>query len=223
MSTAAQIAASQNDSKSSTGPVTEAGKQTVAGNAVRHGLAGSAAHAVLQGEEDAFTQHFEGFMKTYRPADAVETSLVRTLAENYWRLSRAHQMEDALFEQSILGEEFEGMHPVHAQAKAWCDAKKGLQRIALYANRIQRAIDKTTAELKSMQEARKAAYAKAEQEAILLTQLAHAKGKIAEAAAHFPPDRDCGSFVYSLPEVARLIARAAALEEAKSRFFAVAA
>jgi hypothetical protein len=74
-----------------------------------------------------------------------------------------------------------------------------------------------------MQSERKAAYAKAEQEAILLTQLAHAKGKTAEAASHFPPERDFGGFVYSLPEVARLIGRAAALEEAKSRFMTIAA
>ena len=218
MSTAAQIAANQANAKLSTGPVTEAGKQIVAGNSTKHGLAGSSAHAVLPGEESAFSEHLEGFMKSYRPVGAAEVSMVRALAENYWRLSRAHNLESALFEQVILGEEFEGMHPTHAMAKAWSDPQKGLQRIALYANRIQHAIDKTTAELNKIQDARKAAYAKAEQEAMLLTQLAHAKGKTEEAASHFPPDRDFGGFVYSLPEVARLIGRAAALAEANSRF-----
>ena len=218
MSTPAQIAANQANSKLSTGPVTEAGKQTGAGNSVKHGLAGSSAHAVLPGEEPAFAQHLGGFMKSYTPVGAAETAMVRALAENYWRLSRAHNLENALFEQVILGEEFEGMRPVHAQAKAFSDPAKGLQRMALYANRIQRAIDKTTAELAKIQDARKAAYAKAEEEAMLLTQLAHAKGKTADAASHFPPDRDFGGFAYSLPEVARLIGRAASLAEARSMF-----
>ena len=218
MSTSAQIAANQANAKLSTGPVTDAGKQTVAGNSVKHGLAGSSAHAVLPGEEDEFAKHLEGFNKSYRPVGAAEEAMVKSLAENYWRLSRAHHMESALFEQVIMGEDFEGMHPVHAMAKAWSDPAKGLQRISLYANRIQRAIDKTLEELNKVQAARKAAYAKAEQEAMILTQLAHAKGKTEEAAAHFPPDRDCGGFVYSLPTVAKLIARAAALAEAQSRF-----
>lgn len=221
MSTPAQVSANQANSRLSTGPVTDAGKQAVSGNAVKHGLAGSSAHAVLPGEESAFAQHLEGFMKSYRPVGAAETAMVRALAENYWRLSRAHNLESALFEQVILGEEFEGMHPAHAMAKAWSDPQKGLQRVALYANRIQHAIDKTTAELNKIQEARKTAYAKAEQEAMLLTQLAHAKGKTETAATHFPPERDFGGFVYSLPEVARLIGRAAALEEARSKFMAV--
>jgi hypothetical protein len=117
MSTPAQISANQANSKSSTGPVTEGGKQTVAGNAVKHGLAGSSAHAVLPGEESAFAQHLDGFVKTYRPANAPEEALVRTLAENYWRLTRAHRLENALFEQVLLAEESQGLDPVTAQAK----------------------------------------------------------------------------------------------------------
>jgi hypothetical protein len=213
MSSEAKLAANR-----STGPITEAGKQIVAGNAVKHGLAGSSAHAVLPGEETAFEKHLEGYRKTYMPVGAPEESLVRVLAENYWRLSRAHSMEDALFEQVILGEEFEGMHPIAAQAKAWSDPEKGLQRIALYAARIQRAIDKATAELKSMQAERKAAFAKAQEEAILLTRLAASKGQTFDPAPHFPLDANLGGFVYSAPEIARLIARAQQLEEAKLRF-----
>src|SRR5579862_5896895 len=159
MSTQAQVLANQNNSKSSTGPVTEAGKQVVSGNATKHGLSSpSTEHAVLPGEESAFDKFHNGFVNTYRPVGDVEAAMVKTIAQNYWRLNRAHNMEDALFEQVIRGEEFEGMHPVHAAAK----------------------------------------------------------GKVDEAAKHFPPDGDFGGFVYSLPEIARLIARAAALEEART-------
>ena len=105
-------------------------------------------------------------------------------------------------------------------AETWLDPKQGLKAVALYATRIQRAIEKNTAELKELQAQRKSAYSKAEAEAILLTQLAHAKGQTADAAKDFPSPELCGGFVYSLPEIARLIGRAARLEEAKARFMA---
>ena len=83
---------------------------------------------------------------------------------------------------------------------------------------IERAIEKTRNELKSLQAERKAAYDAAQQEAILLTQLAHAKGQPPDQAKEFPSPELCGGFVYSLPEIARLIGRAARLAEANARF-----
>ena len=69
-----------------------------------------------------------------------------------------------------------------------------------------------------MQANRKTAYSKAQEEAILLTQLAHAKGQPPDQAKEFPSPELCGGFVYSLPEIARLIGRAARLAEANARF-----
>ena len=62
-----------------------------------------------------------------------------------------------------------------------------------------------------------AAYSKAQEEAILLTQLAHAKGQ-PDQAKEFPSPELYGGFVYSLPEIARLIGRAARVAEANARF-----
>jgi hypothetical protein len=84
------------------------------------------------------------------------------------------------------------------------------------AGRIRRAIEKNTAALNAMQAQRKSAYAKAEAEAILLTQLAHAKGQTVDAAKDFPSPELCGGFVYSLPEIARLISRAVRVAEANA-------
>jgi len=97
-----------------------------------------------------------------------------------------------------------------------------LKNVSREAGRIQRAIEKSTAALNAMQTQRKSAYAKAETEAILLTQLAHAKGQTVDAAKDFPSPELCGGFAYSLPEIARLIGRAARLEEAKARFLSAA-
>ena len=152
---------------------------------------------------------------------AEETRLIVNIAENTVRVRRAHSMEAALFEQAIIEKE-DAVDPFTAQAQAWNDSTKGIQRIALYAHRIERSITKDSAKLDALQSARKAAYAKAQEEAILLAKLARAKGNTFDPGSHFPPDGDFGGFVYSLPDVARLIGRAAALEEAKSRFITAA-
>jgi hypothetical protein len=216
MTSPTQIAANQANAKLSSGPVTDAGKQTVSANAVKHGLAGKV-HAALPGEEAAFEQHCEGYRQAYTPVGIPEHELVRNIAENYWRLKRAHAMERALFIQIELEQAAE-LPPASAHAEAWVDPNKGLQRVALYAARIQRAIEKNTAELKLMQAERKALYAIAQEEAILLTQLAQTKGQTLDPAQDFPSCESRGGFVYSASEIARLISRARRLEEARNRF-----
>jgi hypothetical protein len=218
MSTPAQIAANQANAKLSTGPTSSAGKQIAAANSVKHHLTGKG-NPALPGEEEAVAQHVEGYIEAYAPVGVPEHDLVVNIAENHWRLQRAHSLENALFTK-IMMEQSE--NPVSALAEAWLDATKGLKSVATYAARIQRAIEKSTAELKSLQAERKAAYAKAQEEAILLTQLAHAKGQTIDAVKDFPSPELCGGFVFSLPEIARLVARAARLEEAKARFAATA-
>jgi hypothetical protein len=220
MSTPAQIAANQANSKLSTGPVSEIGKQIVSQNSVKHQLTGKGDPA-LPGEKEAVAKHIEGYVQAYSPAGVAERDLVINIAQNHWRLQRAHDMETALFTKIMLGQS-DTQDPISALADLWLDPKQGLKAVALYAHRIQRALEKNTAELKQMQAERKAAYAKAEAEAILLTQLAHAKGESPDQAKQFPAPELCGGFAYSLPEIARLIGRAARLEEAKARFVAAA-
>ena len=217
MSTPVQIAANQENAKRSTGPTSDAGRQTVASNAVKHQLTGKGDPA-LPGEKEAVAKHVEGYIQAYAPVGVPERTLVINIARNYWRQQRAHDMEDALFTKIMLGQSDDALDPASVLADAWLDPKQGLKAIALYATRIQRAIEKNTAELKELQAQRKSAYAKAESEAILLTQLAHAKGQTADAAKDFPSPELCGGFVYSLPEIARVIGRMARLEEAKARF-----
>jgi hypothetical protein len=218
MSTPAQIAANQENAKLSTGPTSGAGKQIASQNSVKHHLTGKG-NPALPGEEDAVAEHVEGYIQAYAPVGVPEHDLVVNIAENHWRLQRAHALENALFTKIMMEQ---SDNPVSAIADAWLDATKGLKSVALYAARIQRAVEKSTSELKSLQAERKATYAKAEAEAILLTQLAHAKGQTIDAAKDFPSPELCGGFVYSLPEIARLVGRAARLEEAKARFAAAA-
>ncbi len=211
-----QQSANRANAQLSTGPTSAAGKQIVSQNALRHGLAGSV-HAALPGEEEAFEAHCEGFRDTFRPADIPEQAIVRNLAENYWRLKRAHAMESALFLR-IAREQSEDLAPPAAHAEAWIDPFKGLQRIALYAARIQRAIEKNTAALEVLQARRKAAHAQAQDEAIMLSTLAEAHGQTYDPAPDFPPHEARGGFVYSPAEIARIVDRANRLDQAKALF-----
>ena len=217
MSSEAKIAANKSNSLSSTGPVTEAGKEIVSGNALKHGLTSSGKHAILPGERAEYEKLLHEFLAYYRPVGPEENRLTVNIVENTVRARRAHAMEAALFEQAIREKE-EGIDAFTAQAQAWNDATKGIQRIATYAHRIERAITKDSAKLEALQSTRKAAYAKAQEEAILLAKLARAKGNTFDPASHFPPDGDFGGFVYSGDELARVIERAARLEEARARF-----
>ncbi len=216
MSSPQQIAANQQNAQLSTGPQSQAGKETVSRNAVRHGLAGDK-HAVLPGEEDAFEDFARDYAQRYAPVGRPEESLVRALAREFWRLERAHGMEDALFHR-VLGD-YEASTPVPlARADAFLDPAKGLRTVSAYVRSIQRAIDKISAELKSLQSQRKAAYDKAKKEAMLLTMLGNEKGQKPDATKDFPPPEQAGGFVYCFEEIKAELLRAMRLEEARSRF-----
>jgi hypothetical protein len=210
MSTPAQIAANQANAKLSTGPTTDTGKQVASQNSTKHQLTGKG-NPALPGEHDAVEEHIQGYFETYAPVGLPEQDLVRNLAENNWRLQRCHAMERTFI---IKLETLEG--------DAFDETLKELRRSSLYAHRIQRAIENSRSELKSMQSEREAAYAQAQEEAILLTQLAYAKGQTVDATKDFPSPQLCGGFVYSMPEILRILDRADRLEEAKARFLKAA-
>jgi hypothetical protein len=54
-----------------------------------------------------------------------------------------------------------------------------------------------------MQSERKAAYAQAQEEAVLLTQLAYAKGQTVDATMDFPSPERCGGFARTAELVGR--------------------
>jgi len=219
MSTPDQNAASIANSKLSTGPLSDAGKQTVSANALNHGLASSKpVHVALPGEEELFHTHHESYRKAYGPANQPEEDLVRTLAESYWRLQRAHKLENALFQQILKQDDYKDLDPITAKAVAWNNKDTGLQRMALYAQRIQRTAEKTSITLKAMQQERKTAYNQAKEEAMYLTQLSLASGNSFEPALHFGAPDLHGGFVYSPDEIKFALLRVTRLEEARARF-----
>jgi len=92
-----QIEANRRNALKSTGPRTEAGKQTSRCNAVRHGLTAETVISALEDAEDY--KAFEAAITAdYDAQSAVERELVLRLASILWRLRRATTMETGLFE-----------------------------------------------------------------------------------------------------------------------------
>jgi hypothetical protein len=217
MSSAAQIAANRENSKASTGPTSEIGRQTVSKNALKNGLS-SKIHFALPGEQDALEEHVTGYMEAYAPVGLPERDLVRNIASNHFRVQRAHALEHRLFMQIMMLEQSAAADPNSADEESWDARTRELKNISVQAGRIQRAIEKSTAALQSMQARRKEAYANTQEEAILLTQLAHAEGEKLDVEKDFPAPELCGGFVYSLPEILRILDREDRLQQAKARF-----
>ncbi len=206
------------ETKKATGPTSAAGKVTVSKNALVHGLSGRT-HACLPGEEGPFEQFCREFIAALAPIGIVEESVAEDIAGDRWRLTRARAMENALFSR-IANEQPDPLDSAAALAEAWLDPSKGLRSVATYANRLQRAVEKNTAYLEALQSKRKAAHAQLQEEAMLLTQLAEANSETYNPAPDFPSTGTAGEFVYSAPEIARLIARANRLGDAKILFAA---
>jgi hypothetical protein len=88
--------------------MTEAGKQSIRTNAIRHGLACNI-HVVLPGEDQEFFNEVLASLQTdYAPASAQEEMLVHQIAGHHWRLIRARNMETASFGYGLrkLSQEF---------------------------------------------------------------------------------------------------------------------
>ena len=97
MASEKQIAANRQNSKKSTGPRTEAGKQRARQNAFRHGLT---AQTVIRHVEsaEAYTELESLVIADYEPQTTIERVLVERLASLLWRLRRAVSIETGLFQ-----------------------------------------------------------------------------------------------------------------------------
>ena len=94
-----RAATNRANSRHSTGPRTESGKQRSSGNALRHGL--TARTAVLPNEDpETYQRHIQQFLDEYQPATPTETQLVHEIADTAWRLHRIPLLEAQLFSRN---------------------------------------------------------------------------------------------------------------------------
>ncbi len=94
----------------------------------------------------------------------------------------------------------------YAQAVVWLKEGKNLGLLTLYEGRIQRRVEKNLAIVRQLQQDRKAALQQAVEEATLLAQLAASKGETFDIERDFPREALPPQFVFSLCQIARLVA-----------------
>jgi hypothetical protein len=197
---AKQYAECLNKRTGATGPTTEAGKQRSRINAYKHGLTGQI-HLVTADEHDAFDKHCQAVVEALAPVGNLEQQLAQSIAADHWRLNRARAIETGIFaigqsQEPVVPEELPMLEAI-SQTKTWLTEGKNIQLLALYAQRIQRSIERNMAEIRTLRAERKAAREQALEEALLLSQLAKSKGE----AYHPAADLSSPSFVFSNAEL----------------------
>ena len=164
MSTAAQLAANQQNAQLSTGPRTAEGKAISSQNALKTGLTGRT--VLLAGEDPALYQaHCESFFAEYQPANDAETELVQAIADTAWRLHRIPQLEAGIFNLGHLQlkDQFAQLYPDTdpaarnqlIRAQVYITYTRQLSNLALQENRLQRRFYKLLDELQERQTMRK--------------------------------------------------------------------
>lgn len=173
MTTEKQQQANLANAQLSTGPRTEEGKARAKMNALRHGLTGQ--FCVMSEADRRAYNHFEtGILQALAPVGVYEQDLAVSIAQNRWRLHRARAMEFNIhgLGQHDLAENYDTDSPevevAVTQAQTWLNRHHALTNMTLYENRIERSVARTRKELDELQSTRKAAEARAREEAELL-------------------------------------------------------
>src|SRR6202789_4388277 len=226
MASPAQSAANVANAQKSSGPKTEKGKHRTRLNAYRHGLSGQIC-LLTADDQQAFDQHCTGIRESLEPVGTLETELAQSIAEDHWRLKRARAIETGIFAAGVLaqlGHPYGGIREDAAQvpidealskAHTWIAKSENFQLLALYEQRIHRAIEKNMAQLRTLRAERKAARQQALEEAQLLAQLAHSKGEKYDPASDFPPELLQIGSDFSTAGLSRLIDRNQRLNQAR--------
>jgi hypothetical protein len=226
MTSTAQFESNFANAQKSTGPRTENGKHRTRLNAYRHGLTGQI-QLLTVADHEAFDKHCTGIRESLEPVGALEIELAQSIAEDHWRLKRARAIETGIFalgQQGALGtlataaRDDPAQLPIDeaiSQARTWLAKGENFQLLALYEQRIHRAIEKNMVELRTLRAERQSARKQALEEAQLLAQLAHSKGEKYDPASDFPPELLQIGSDFSSTTLTRLLARNQRLTEAR--------
>jgi len=207
----------------STGPKTPEGKSRCRLNAYRHGLTGQLC-VFATDEQQAYEKHCKVILEGLAPVGDFERNAAQSIADDHWRLKRARAIEASTFALGTHQHAADNTgHPevdnAFAQARTWEKAAHNLQLLTIYEQRIRRAIEKNTAQLKALQTERKVAAAEAMNQAKLLYRLAQAQGKPYQPEAFFITAPEVKESVFSSTEVARELSRERLLNAAENYYY----
>ena len=188
MATEKQIAANRRNAKKSTGATTDAGRERAKLNALRHGLTGQVTVMPLE-DREAFNRFCAEIVASLNPANAMESQLAQSIAQDNWRLNRARAMEDNILALGHTGKaaEMDAEHPeIHAAvtaARVFSEDPHQFQLLTLYMQRTNRDIHRNMQLLRTLQTERRAARKAEFEEASRLKQLNQMKGVPYDAKA----------------------------------------
>jgi hypothetical protein len=170
--------------KRSGGPRTPEGKRRSSLNATKFGIFSKICIAPAE-ELATYTAHCAAYAEALEPIGIIESDIVQQIADLRYRLKRCNAAEQSIFARGFedhIDEVSTGIAEVDtalAEGATFLQHIQFLERLSLYESRLQRAIERNTAQLEKLQSERKAAAEKAETEAV------HAKKQPApEIAAH---------------------------------------
>ena len=186
------------NSQHSTGPKTEAGKNKSSLNALRHGLTGQ---IVVMPTEDlqAYQSHLKSFTDEYHPQGATEANLVQALADASWRMNRVAALETNVLMLGLTA----GPGPVTDAPPQVQDALsiasslesqcKALANLSMHSQRLSRQFERTVAQLRDLQKARRIQEKKDLNDLLDITEMRESQGET------YDPSED--GFVFSPSQI----------------------
>ena len=157
---AVRTAANRRNALLSQGPITREGKNISQMNALKTGLTGK---TVLLPSDDVaeYRSHVEAFEQEWRPVGQQEQQLVQSLADIAWRIARISGLEFAIYArgqmqfENLFENQDQGARAALIQLETYLVFEKELRNLSLQEARLYRRRDLQTAELRSLQMARK--------------------------------------------------------------------
>lgn len=165
MATPAQVLANRQNSLHSTGPRSTEGKAASSRNAAKHNL--TSKQIVLPGEDPVeYDELRQDMLDTYKPANAIESTLVEELAASSWRLLRARRQETIILAK-LAGD---SPDPDAAIAAFFLEKPKEVARLTRYITSFERAFYRALNKLEKLQKERRDAERRAAIEASAFAQ-----------------------------------------------------
>ena len=170
-----RIEANRKNAQRSTGPRTSAGRARSSMNALRHGITGQVSIATVE-DRAAHDKFIQEIIDRLRPEDPLELQFASLIAEDFWRLQRIRAVENDILALGNFSDaaDIEVDHPeIHAsltRAQTFVNQSKDFERLTLYEQRINRALEKNRRQLDELQAERKRQRQEALDQACLLSQ-----------------------------------------------------
>ncbi len=159
----ARLAANRENAQKSTGPVTPEGKAKSSLNAVKHGLTGATVMFANAADAKNYARHSADYQQQFQPVGPEESALAQSIADIRWRLATIPVLElgvIALGSAEIIDTNPDFWNKPENQTKLIIEVRrrneKELRNLALQENRLSRRRERETAELRTLQAARKA-------------------------------------------------------------------